>query len=314
MENKFILKTNKFIIKANEIHCDKYDYSLVNYINKDIKVKIICPEHGVFEQAPVCHVTRKQGCPKCSGKVYSNNDFIEKANKIHKNFYDYSEINYINAKTKIKIICKEHGEFLQTPDKHINSKQGCPKCGLEKSLKFNSLRLSDLDSFIKKMETRYPERDYDYSKSVYSKASNKISVYCNTCNTHFNASPNNLLRGHISCKCEERWMSNGERIILDVLNKNNKNYIFQHSINYLNNRYYLDFYLLDDNLVIEYNGKQHYEYIPFFHRGGKADLDKQKSRDSIIKNYCLKNNLKLEIIKYDENVEMLTNKIISYGE
>ena len=54
--------------------------------------------------------------------------FISKAYKIHKNRYDYSKVNYINAKTKITIICREHGEFTQIPDFHINRKCGCPKC------------------------------------------------------------------------------------------------------------------------------------------------------------------------------------------
>ena len=56
--------------------------------------------------------------------------FIEKANHIHKNKYDYSLVNYINSKTKVKIICKNHGVFEQSPSKHI-LKRGCPKCKFE---------------------------------------------------------------------------------------------------------------------------------------------------------------------------------------
>jgi len=46
------------------------------------------------------------------------NIFISKANKIHRDKYDYSNVNYINAKTKINIICKIHGEFKQNPSNH----------------------------------------------------------------------------------------------------------------------------------------------------------------------------------------------------
>ena len=56
-------------------------------------------------------------------------EFIEKAKKIHNNKYDYSKVEYVNVKTKVCIICPEHGEFWQTPDSHINGKSGCPKCG-----------------------------------------------------------------------------------------------------------------------------------------------------------------------------------------
>ena len=54
--------------------------------------------------------------------------FIERAKQIHGNKYDYSEVEYINANTKVRIICPIHGEFFQTPSRHINMKQGCPKC------------------------------------------------------------------------------------------------------------------------------------------------------------------------------------------
>lgn len=51
--------------------------------------------------------------------------------KIHDGKYIYdlvNEENYNGTKKKVPIICKEHGLFWQTPDKHINSRQGCPKC------------------------------------------------------------------------------------------------------------------------------------------------------------------------------------------
>ena len=61
------LTTSKFIEKAKEIHGDKYDYSLVEYINSQSKVKIICPEHGMWEQKPNNHINGKKGCPSCAG-------------------------------------------------------------------------------------------------------------------------------------------------------------------------------------------------------------------------------------------------------
>ena len=54
--------------------------------------------------------------------------FIEDVICKHEQKYNYKLVNYINAHTKIKIICKKHGIFEQTPNKHINIKQGCPKC------------------------------------------------------------------------------------------------------------------------------------------------------------------------------------------
>lgn len=55
-------------------------------------------------------------------------EFIEKAKSVHGYKYDYSSVNYVNNKTKVTLTCKEHGEFTQTPDHHINRAQGCPLC------------------------------------------------------------------------------------------------------------------------------------------------------------------------------------------
>ena len=115
MEN---IKVNIFINKAKLTHEDKYDYSLVDYINSYTKVRIICPIHGEFEQRVDIHLS-VSGCQKCARErqninVKSTNDiFINNANQIHGGKYDYSNINYINARTKVKIICPIHGEFEQ---------------------------------------------------------------------------------------------------------------------------------------------------------------------------------------------------------
>lgn len=59
------LTTSQFIQKAQDVHGDRYDYSLVEYIKNDVKVKINCPSHGVYEQRPRDHLSQK-GCAKCA--------------------------------------------------------------------------------------------------------------------------------------------------------------------------------------------------------------------------------------------------------
>ena len=128
-------KKEIFIEKAKEIHGDKYDYSKVDYINNKTKICIICHEkdedgieHGEFWQRPNDHISSKAGCPKCRGShLYTKEEFIKKANKVHNNKYDYSLVEYRGNKNHIKIICPIHGEFEQRPDKHLRG-QGCPKC------------------------------------------------------------------------------------------------------------------------------------------------------------------------------------------
>lgn len=120
---------------ANKIHNNYYCYSSVKYINCDTKIVITCPLHGDFLQTPYKHINRKQGCPKCRGinisksKRNTKEEFIIKATKIHGTKYNYNNVDYINMHTSVNIVCLNHGLFSQTPNNHIFSKNGCPKCG-----------------------------------------------------------------------------------------------------------------------------------------------------------------------------------------
>lgn len=117
----------EFAEKSNIKHNNKYNYSLVEYKNAHVKVKIICKKHGIFEQSPMSHL-KGNGCPNCSkNKKLTTEQFIEKSNGKHKNKYDYSLVEYKNNSTKIKIICKKHGIFEQIPFNHLRG-CGCPKC------------------------------------------------------------------------------------------------------------------------------------------------------------------------------------------
>ena len=120
--------TNQFIIEANLLHNNMYDYSKTVYNHSKEKVIIICPEHGEFEQRADMHL-KGQGCLKCKLNIQtlSLEQFINKAIKIHGIKYDYSKVEYINSHEKVIIICPEHGEFEQISNNHLNG-SGCPKC------------------------------------------------------------------------------------------------------------------------------------------------------------------------------------------
>ena len=98
------LTKDDFIKKSRIKHGDKYDYSLVEYKKNSIKVKIICPEHGEFEQTPADHMAGK-GCRACGiikntkSRTMSQEEFIRIANEVHKGKYDYSRVNYVNIDT-----------------------------------------------------------------------------------------------------------------------------------------------------------------------------------------------------------------------
>lgn len=132
---KYRINQEEFIAEARKIHGNKYDYSKVEYKNKTTKVCIICPIHGEFWQTPKSHL-KGENCPKCANRVSSGDFFIEKAKEKHKDeynnpIYDYSKVVYKNSLTKVCIICPVHGEFWQSPGRHLMGDK-CPRCNVSK--------------------------------------------------------------------------------------------------------------------------------------------------------------------------------------
>ena len=125
--------TNYFISVSRQVHGDKYDYRLVEYKTSSEKVTIVCPAHGKFEQRASAHMIGK-GCKLCQAEKtrdrckHTLEQFIAKARSVHGDLYDYSQAEYVTNHTKIKIVCREHGVFLQKPSHHCSG-VGCPDCG-----------------------------------------------------------------------------------------------------------------------------------------------------------------------------------------
>lgn len=120
-----IFNTSEFVQKSRKVHGDKYDYSQSKFIAVTAPVVIGCRVHGEFEQMATEHL-RGRGCRKCVGRYnkdeqhLATEEFISKAKRVHCSLYDYSESKYTTALTALKIICKTHGPYLQTPIRNIN--------------------------------------------------------------------------------------------------------------------------------------------------------------------------------------------------
>lgn len=128
--------TETFILQAQTVHGDKYDYSVTEYVQARQKVRIRCKKHGEFWQVPHHHLAGR-GCYECGREIVKKarlltlSEFITRARVMHKGRYDYSKVIYKNNMTKITIICPIHGEWKQTPAHHLSNK-GCPACWLSK--------------------------------------------------------------------------------------------------------------------------------------------------------------------------------------
>jgi len=241
--NKRALTEIDFIEMAKDVHANKYDYSVVKYINNHTKVEIICTEHGSFCQTPASHL-QGHGCPKCEGKYkQTTEEFIQSAMEIHGDKYNYDKVRYKNRHTKVEIICPEHGSFFQTPNSHLNG-CGCPKC----SATFKNTT----DDFIQKARKTHGDK-YSYSKVEYINSSTKVEIVCSTHGSFFQV-PAMHLFGQGCPRCAKQGNSSNEENNLSSLLKNSFNIIKR---NYNKDKRYpflCDFYIPSEDLFIEYNG------------------------------------------------------------
>lgn len=192
----------KFLVEALKIHGNKYDYSLVKYQKAKQKVTIICKKHGEFRQSPDDHKSGR-GCYKCgknrvAKKLSSNKStFINKSNKTHNYKYDYSFVEYKNAKSKVQIVCPLHGAFDQEPYVHLVG-SGCKKCAHEEGGK---QRRSSTKDFINKAKEIHDFK-YDYKLVVYKTNCEKVKIMC-PIHGLFKKSPQKHLSGQGCPKCSD---------------------------------------------------------------------------------------------------------------
>lgn len=224
--------------------------------------------------------------------------FIERAKIIHGNKYDYSLTIYVKAKIKVKIICKIHGIFEQTPNNHVLGKYGCNQCSY----------LSSTKEFIEK-SIKIHGNKYNYSKVEYKNNKTHIKIICPK-HGEFIQEPRSHLSGYGCATCKE---SLGELKIASILEKLNINFIRQKSFPncYRQKNLFFDFYLPIYNICIEYDGRQHFEEIELF--GGKEYLKLLQESDEIKNSYCKNNKIKLLRISHVNynNIENLLIKFIN---
>lgn len=311
----FCTNTCKAIFKYKHIffkkHGNKYEYYWETYKNNREIMKIKCPIHGIFYQQPRCHAIGE--CKKCGNDRVSFKNAIPKVEILkqfiltHNNRYSYDLSNYKNTNSKIKINCPIHGQFIQCASNHRNG-QGCPKCASKLVGKKLTLSKQQLLLDFNKIH----KNDYTYYWETYINTSSKMKIKCNNCNNIFWQSPNTH-KNHGCPSCCTCMTSNGEKRIIKYLENNNIKYIRQKQFKNCKYKKVLqfDFYLLDYNICIEYDGIQHFEYIKWFHKSIE-NFEIYKLKDKIKNNYCFVNKIKLIRITYtkENNIEEILNQLL----
>lgn len=287
-------------LKDKNVHFDKFIF-LSNYINAKTKIHCKCKVCGYeWDTLPVV-LLRGSDCKQC---------FDNKRKLTHEEFLsrigDNIQILTKYATNHDKVLCRckiDKHEWMARPADLMRG-IGCPKC---KASKVGDLTRKTHDEFLK-----------DFSKlnknnisilGIYKNNRTKIKCICNNCNTVFYANPKTLLK---NSGCPICFISNGESIISNYLNINNINYVPQ-------KRFYdlrgvnggvlsYDFYLPDYNILIEYQGKQHYCPVDAF--GGEEYYKIQIEHDNRKRNYAKSQNMRLLEICYVDynNIEQILSE------
>lgn len=228
-------------------------------------------------------------------KRKTTKQFINNAYKIHNKKYNYCKTNYIKSCIKVEIICPNHGSFWMTPNNHLRGK-GCIKC---KSEKLSRERSMGKEIFVEKSKNIFGDK-YDYNDVLYVNNRIKVKIKCKK-HGYFFQRPGDHLKNHGCPICN---LSKGELQICKFLNDNKINFISQKSFDDCRNiktkrKLYFDFYILSKNILIEYDGEQHFKIGMTRNFKITNDiLEYNQYKDKLKTEYAKEKNIKLIRIKY----------------
>lgn len=224
-------------------------------------------------------------------RKYTQEEFLEKARSSSKAL-DCSGAIYISNNTKVAASCKKCGNRFEIVPRNIFRGVGCPFCngGVRRTKEW----------FVRNSAKIHRNR-YDYSKTDYINSKKKVCIICPE-HGEFWQRPSHHLKG---CGCPMCGNSSGERKICDILEGSGfalgSTYFTQKEFNGLQDKKPLryDFYIPAENLLIEYNGLQHYKFPNLFHRKYR-DFLIQKHHDWLKRKYARDHNIRLLTISCRE--------------
>lgn len=279
------LSFNEFVKKANILYENKYEYDNANYKNKSSLIKIKCSQHGLFEKTAEQHLKGRK-CPKCktkrkeiiknhNNKLLSNNEFIDKANKQHNNFYDYNKTRYLNWRSDIVVTCPNHGDFTINAGSHAKGK-GCLSCN-------DGTKKYTTEKWIEKAKEKYGNK-YDYSKSIYRGTRKPIIIICKEHGEFTKWGDKHLSNDKFAeCnKCVEKknWLKKCEDKYGDKFNYS--------KVNYINNR---------TRVIIICNEHGDFEQSPDCHLMNMGCMDCVNKTEKIVYDWLLKKFIDKKIIR-----------------
>lgn len=260
-----IITQEEFIRRCYEVHQDTYDLSKVVYTRQRDCIEVHCSIHGAFFPAAINFLHGGTGCPACAGRGL---DWVERFTSVHGDKYDYTQFRYVDYKQPAVIICKEHGEFLQTPDNHYRGKQGCPQC---KGKRIQLSKQMSFEEFVNRAKVKHNGK-FTYTCKEWTNLLTGV-VYVQCVHGAHAQSPVNHLSGKVPCaKCGDK-KSKPESEVADFLGLFTK--VEQRNKQILKPRE-IDIYLPDKDIAVEFHGM-------YWHTHWSAEDEKSNKLKTYIK-------------------------------
>lgn len=283
---------------------------LERYVNYHTKILCRCLiDNYEWRVEPAKLISSKHGCPKCGRSLKLTQEEFEK--QLHQINPDIEIVgNLKNVNTKIQIRCKVCGKEWGATPSHLKSGEGCPSCAIKRA---RDRYRKSLEEFKREMEKI--DSTIEIIDDKYLSNKDKIKCKCKVCNKEWSASPTNLLkeRGCPSCTS-----SKGEKKVQEWLKKSRIRYETEFTFDECKDKRKMpfDFYLPDYNMVIEYDGQQHFYPTRF---GGisqeraEHNFKEVKRRDELKNLFCEEVGIKLlriSYLQYNEIEDILEKHII----
>ena len=308
---------------------------------KEINIYIKCNIHNTIREVSLYNFLRSSlcGCFKCLGEKTSlrtNYQIYEELSSLNPE-YDFSPILEepdlgSQSDRPITAICPKHGKFTRSLAifRHKNLKYPhCDECRREMQKEELRQLTEEKSKIVIECLKNRSEADIEFLGFVggfYNGNTTLLKLKCNKCGyiwetTAYDKLVGNRQQSANGCpSCARRKSQSEEKCFTIIKKKIDKNKIErQHFLEYEDNfgkkrRMFIDFYISDLNMIIEYNGKQHYEFSEYFF-DSIEEFKIQQERDQYLVKYCSENNIKLLVITYLDNkrLEEVISKFIDTG-
>ena len=275
------------------------------YKNSTTKIEFRCKEGHKWITTPN-NVLSGSICLTCANiqsslrQRKSQEQFVEEVRNLHPDITVVGE--YVNSNTKIEFMCSK-GHIWKTAPCNILSGCSCPIC---KGGKISAKKTKSHEQFVNELFQINPNI---LVLGEYKSAFTKIKTKCNKCEHEWESMPCNLLAG---CGCPKCATSKGEKLI--------EEYLKQHDIIFETQKRFkdcvdqrplpFDFYLPEYNVLIEYQGAQH--YMATRRMGDEEGLIYRQKHDCIKREYCRTkkiNLLEIPYTKFNHVSEILDNAL-----